>query len=146
MGRVRGIHIHEVETQKPRPVEAATIAPGGGIEGDSHSSARDSRRVLLVNGDVLSEHGLTPGDLREQLTVEGVDVDSLSTDTELAIGNAVARVIKPCAPCLTIGGYLGVEDAERFRVSLENKRGIFVVFRDEDAGVQIRLEDEVRIL
>lgn len=143
MGMVKGIHIHETETEKPRPVGSATVAEGGGIVGDSHANGREGRRVLLVNAEVLEEHGLTPGDLREQLTIEGLDVHSLAADSYLAIGDAFARVIKECAPCLTIGGYLGVDDAETFKQSLQNKRGVFVAFRDEDAGVQIAVGDAV---
>ncbi|MCA1839570.1 MAG: hypothetical protein LC723_04465, partial [Actinobacteria bacterium] len=77
MANIEALHLHEIETQKPRAAGFVTIHPGGGLEGHSHKNAREKRRVLLVDSSVLRVKGLTPGDLREQITVDGLAVDDL---------------------------------------------------------------------
>ncbi|MFN2610339.1 MAG: MOSC domain-containing protein [Actinomycetota bacterium] len=143
MANIEALHLHEIETQKPRATGSVTITSGGGLEGDSHKDAREKRRVLVVDSSVLRVQGLTPGDLREQITVDGLAVDDLVVGSMIRIGAAQAIVVKPCEPCTTIGGYLGVDDVEAFRDSMKDQRGVFVLFREEDAGTQLYVGDEV---
>ena len=146
MGQVLSILMHHTETLPPSPVDNAEVSSTGGLVGDSHDGGRAHRQVLLTDASVLDQKGLKPGDLREQITIAGLAVDPLSKGTLLAIGDAVAEVQGECAPCLTIGGYLGVEDVEAFRDEMVNKRGIFVAFKSDSAGKTIRVGDEVQVL
>lgn len=143
MPSISAIHLHEVETQHPRPVQSAKITASGGIDGDSHERA--GRKVLLVSSQVLTGMQLAPGDLREQLTIDGMDVNSLPEGSRLKIGAVSAVVQGECAPCLTIGAYLEVPDPEGFRGSLTDKRGRFVVFDPSSAGQTIHVGDEVEV-
>lgn len=145
MASIHKILLHHTETQPPSAVESARITSSGGIEGDSHASGREHRRVLATDLAVLKDRGLSPGDLREQITITGMQVDSLDEGTILQIGSATAKVLGPCAPCLTIGAYLGVGDVEAFRDQMTDRRGRFLLFEDSD-GVQISVGDEVRLL
>ena len=144
MSTLVGIFLHEEKTKLPRSVDSAAIHVAGGIEGDSHADEpRRNRRVLVTDAETLRAEGLEPGDLREQLAVEGLAVDQLESGSMMKIGDAVAEVIGRCAPCLTIGGYLGVVDNEAFRDSLEGKRGMFVLFSE---GKRIAVGDSVSVL
>lgn len=145
MASIHQIHIHHTETALGRQVDKATVLQGGGIEGDSHSGGRPNRQVLVVSKAVLDEAGLNPGDLREQITVEGIDVDSLSEGTVLRFGDVTAEVLGECKPCLTIGGYLGVDDVEQFRDSMIGKRGMFVIFQNVAEGACIAVGDPVTV-
>lgn len=146
MAKVVNILLHHTETLPPRPVEDAVVSPNGGLVGDSHDGRRQHRQVLLTDAQLLSQLGLAPGDLREQITVEGLAVDGLAEGTKVAIGDAVAVVQGECAPCFTIGGYLGEEDVEAFRDKLIGKRGTFVLFDEASAGTSIAVGDEVKVL
>lgn len=144
MATLVGIYLHEEEAKLPRSVDSAAIHPSGGIVGDSHAGEpRRNRRVLVTDAQILRMEGLQPGDLREQLVVDGLAVDSLETGSKLRLGRAIAEVIGQCAPCLTIAGYLGADDPAAFRESLVAKRGIFVLFSEGD---RIAVGDNVSAL
>jgi len=121
--RIVSLQIHSERCVTPTPVDAVIGRVGGGIEGDSHV-AKTTRSVLVVDRSTLDDLGLKPGDLREQVTTEGVrDVTTLAPGTLLRVGGITLRVNGPCEPCTHIGGMLDVEDPETFRLSLEGRRG-----------------------
>lgn len=144
MASIHKILLHHTETQPPRAVDSARITSTGGIDGDSHASGREHRRVLATDLEVLATMGLSPGDLREQITITGLQVDSLDEGSILQIGSARAKILGPCAPCLTIGSYLGVADVEAFRDQMTDRRGRFLLFEESD-GIEISVGDEVRL-
>src|SRR5438270_6999217 len=81
-GRVVSLQIRTEKHGKPAPVAEAVARVGGGIEGDVHAH-RESRAVLVVDRAALDALGLRPGDLREEITIEGLpDVTNLPVDTE----------------------------------------------------------------
>jgi MOSC domain-containing protein YiiM len=122
-GRVISLHIRTEKHGTPIPVAEAIGRVGGGIEGDVHAH-RETRAVLVVDRSALDALGLKPGDLREEITTDGLpDVTNLPVDTELRIGAATLRVNGPCEPCTHIGELLGVPDPEAFRQSLLGRRG-----------------------
>jgi MOSC domain-containing protein YiiM len=122
-GRVISLHIRTAKHGTPIPVAEAIGRVGGGIEGDVHAH-RETRAVLVVDRSALDALGLKPGDLREEITTDGLpDVTNLPVDTELRIGAATLRVNGPCEPCTHIGELLGVPDPEAFRQSLLGRRG-----------------------
>jgi len=122
-GRVISLHVRTEKHGTPIPVAEAIGRVGGGIEGDVHAH-RETRAVLVVDRSALDALGLKPGDLREEITTDGLpDVTNLPVDTELRIGAATLRVNGPCEPCTHIGELLGVPDPEAFRQSLLGRRG-----------------------
>jgi len=121
--RVISLHVRTEKHGPPAPVVEATGRVGGGIEGDVHAQ-RTSRAVLVVDRATLDALGLAPGDLREEITIQGLpDVTNLPVDTELRVGGVTLRVNGPCEPCTHIGELLGVPDREEFRLSLVGRRG-----------------------
>jgi len=121
--RIVGLHLHERHGERPRPVAEVVGRVGGGIEGDSHAH-RAKRAVVIVDRSVYEALGLQPGDLREQVTVEGLpDVTTLAPGTELRAGAITLRVNGEAAPCTHIGELVGVEDVAAFQASLGGRRG-----------------------
>ena len=122
-GRVVSLQIRTEKHGVPTPVAEAVGRAGGGIEDDVHAQ-RTSRAVLVIDRATLDALQLSPGDLREEITIEGLpDVTNLAPDTELRIGGVTLRVNGPCEPCTHIGELLGVPDPEEFRQSLLGRRG-----------------------
>src|SRR5438046_10684604 len=84
--RVDSLHLHEQHGERPRQVTEAAGTVGGGLIGDSHGN-RPARAVLVVDRTTHDALGLTPGDLREQITVTGLSgVTTLAPGTEGRIG------------------------------------------------------------
>ena len=122
-GRVISLHVRTEKHGSPTPVAEAVGRVDGGIEGDAHAE-RTSRAVLVIDRATLDALRLRPGDLREEITIEGLpDVTNLPEGTELRIGGVTLRVNGPCEPCTHIGELLGVPDPEEFRQSLLGRRG-----------------------
>jgi len=121
--RIVGLHLHERHGERPRAVAEVVGRVGGGIEGDSHAH-RAKRAVVIVDRSVYEALGLQPGDLREQVTVEGLPgVTTLAPGTELRAGAITLRVNGEAAPCTHIGELVGVEDVAAFQASLGGRRG-----------------------
>lgn len=121
--RVIALHVRTEKHGVPTPVADVVGRVGGGLEGDVHAH-RSSRAVLVVDRATLDALRLAPGDLREEITIQGLpDVTNLPVDSELRIGGVTLRVNGPCEPCTHIGDLLGVPDREAFRESLLGRRG-----------------------
>lgn len=141
---VVSLQLHREHGARPVHVNAVVGRIGGGVEGDSHV-AKTTRSVLVVDRSTLDDLGLAPGDLREQITIDGVrDVTNLTPGTRLRVGGVTLRVNGPCAPCTHIGDMLEVEDPELFRRSLEGRRGAACTVVDV-AGL-VRIGDTVEVL
>jgi MOSC domain-containing protein YiiM len=135
--RVVGLHLHERHGEHPRAVEEVTGRIGGGIEGDSHAH-RVHRAVVIVDRSTHEALGLQPGDLREQITVEGLPgLSLLAADTEIRVGGITLRVNGEAEPCTHIGEMLGVDDVVAFQASLAGRRGAICTVIAVDGPVRI---------
>jgi MOSC domain-containing protein YiiM len=142
--RVISLHIRTEKHGTPIPVAEAVGRVGGGIEGDVHAD-RTSRAVLVVDRATLDGLQLRSGDLREEITIEGLpEVTNLPVDTELRVGGVTLRVSGPCEPCTHIGELLAVPDPEAFRQSLLGRRGALCTV--VAASAPIRFGDPVEVL
>jgi MOSC domain-containing protein YiiM len=143
-GRVVSLQLHEQHGDHPRAVAEVSARVGAGILGDSHGN-RERRAVLVLDRSTLDAHGLAFGDLREQITIEGLpEVTRLEPGTELRIGGVTLRVTGECDPCTHIGEMNGQADVEAFRVSLEHRRGALCSVVAVDGP--IRVGDPVSVL
>jgi MOSC domain-containing protein YiiM len=113
-GRVEAIHIAAVSGGPMRPLERATLRAGVGIDGDRYAARlghwsdhpAGDRQLTLVSGEVLEELGLPPGSSRRNVTVRGIDLDSL-VGREFRIGAVRCRGERPCEPCTYLEGMIG---------------------------------------
>ena len=97
------------------------LIAGHGIEGDAHSGpfmrhrylarrnprAPNLRQVHLIPAEMLqglevAGYGLEPGDVGENITTGGIDLETLPLDTELRIGDATIRLTGLRTPCVLI--------------------------------------------
>jgi MOSC domain-containing protein YiiM len=81
-------------------VEGARVIKNFGLEGCAHARpAGGPRQVLLVDRETLEAMDLRPGIVRENITTEGMDVNSLAMNQELRIGDVRLLVSEICHPC-----------------------------------------------
>ncbi|MGH2379036.1 MAG: MOSC domain-containing protein [Candidatus Limnocylindria bacterium] len=122
--RVASLQLKRTHGKVPTPVDPVVGRVGGGFEGDLHV-AKATRGVVVIDRSTHDALGLRPGDLREQVTVEGLqDLDSLAPGTQLRLGGITLRVNGPCEPCTHIGDMLDQADPEEFRQMLVGRRGV----------------------
>ena len=72
---------------------------GKGLEGCAHARPGSKRQVLLVDRETLEAMDLQPGIIRENITTDGLNVNSLQVGQLLRIGEARLEVSAVCTPC-----------------------------------------------
>jgi MOSC domain-containing protein YiiM len=70
-----------------------------GFEGCAHARLGSKRQVLLVDRETLEAMDLRPGIIRENVTTDGMNVNSLQIGQQLLIGEARLEVSAVCTPC-----------------------------------------------
>ena len=92
VGEIISLQICVGHREPMNPVDSATFIEGFGIEGDRHaikSGARTVRQVLLMDEDTLEGFGLGIGQVRENVTVRGIDLHEVPAGQRLALGDDV---------------------------------------------------------
>ncbi len=70
-----------------------------GLEGCAHGRPVSKRQVLLMDRETLEAMDLQPGVIRENITTDGLNVNSLEVGQLLRIGEARLEVSAVCTPC-----------------------------------------------
>ena len=136
MARILSLQLHERRCEPLRGVHEVRGRVGGGLVGDSHVEKR-TRAVLVVDRSTLDALAVRPGDLREQITVDGLpSVTTLPAGTRLRVGGLTLEVNGTCEPCTHIGEMLEVEDREAFRELLVGRRGALCTVVAADGAAQ----------
>ena len=109
-----------------------------GIEGCAHARPGGKRQVLLVDRETLEAMNLRPGIIRENITTDGLNVNSLLIGQVLRVGEARLEVSAVCTPCDQMEAI-----RPRLRKELWGRRGMLC--RVLDGGV-IRRGDSIEKL
>ena|SRR5689334_9623704 len=111
---------------------------GVGLKGCAHARPGNKRQVLFASAEHLRAVDVEPGAIRENLTIEGADVEVWPVGQRVAIGEAEFEISMRCDPCERM-------EALRpgLRAELQGRRGMLA--RVVKAG-QVAVGDEVRLL
>lgn len=109
-----------------------------GFKGCIHGRPNSRRQVLLIDRETLDRFGLPPGAIRENVTVKGLDFQTLGIGQRLKIGQSLVEITVPCDPCPRMDEIrMGLQE------ELRGQRGWLC--RVVTAG-RIRKEDAVTVL
>ncbi len=75
------------------------VVTDAGFEGCAHARRASKRQVLLVDRETLEAMDLRPGIIRESITTDGLNVNSLQIGQLLRVGQARLEVTSVCTPC-----------------------------------------------
>ncbi|MBM3945170.1 MAG: MOSC domain-containing protein [SAR202 cluster bacterium] len=142
IGHVVSLHICTGYQQPMRTVDEAAFTGGAGIEGDRHASKErlnSKRQVLLMDAETLDSFKLEPGDVRENVTTRGIDLQALRKEDRVTLGDGtVLEITGPCTPCYRLD-----EVREGLREALEGRRGMLARVL---SGGTVKTGDSVRVL
>ena len=120
-----------------RPVPSVTAITGYGLKDDANAG-HSKRQVLIIECELLDEFQLSAGEVRENITVQGIQLAGMAAGTRVRVGNAVLEATLDCAPCQFI------EDKRPgLRAAMEGKRG--TLFKVIEGG-EIKVGDIILIV
>jgi MOSC domain-containing protein YiiM len=117
--------------------ESRLAIVGQGLEGCAHAHP-PKREVLFVSKEHLDSVGVEPGAIRENLTVQGDDVEQWPIGQRVRAGEAVFEITMVCDPCHRMD-----ELRQGLRAELQGKRGMLA--RVVESG-EVAVGDEIELL
>ena len=127
-----------------KEVNEANFITGQGLEGDRHlrsDGRRSNRQVLIMDSETLNHFDLSPGQVRENVTVEGLDFSSISAGDKVSLGgDVILEVTGDCEPCARMDELRpGLKD------EIDGKRGL-LAFVEKGGVVSVGAEVGVNAL
>ena len=117
-GRILYLFVKPAHGEPMRAVEVVEAEGGQGLVGDA-SYGRGRRQVLIVESDALGRFELEPGQLRENMVVEGLPLAGMPAGTRVQAGDALLEVTGDCAPCRFLD-----DIRDGLQIAMEGQRGI----------------------
>lgn len=123
-----------------------------GVEGDRQNDRRHhggpDRAVCIYSLELIEAlqregHPIVPGSAGENLTVSGLDWDSIAPGIQLTIGGAVLEVVSFTVPCKTIRASFA--DGRFERISQKTNPGWSRVYARVLSAGEARMGDAVEI-
>jgi MOSC domain-containing protein YiiM len=99
MGEVQHLFtclVHRFPMKEAVEVEALE---NKGFKGCIHGRPGSQRQVLLMDRETLDRFGLAPGAVKENVTIKGIDFQTLAIGQRLKIGESLLEITVPCDPC-----------------------------------------------
>ena len=127
-----------------KEVNEANFITGQGMEGDRHlrsDGRRSNRQVLVMDSETLSHFDLLPGQVRENVTVTGLDFSSISAGDKVSLGgDVILEITGDCEPCARMDELRpGLKD------EIDGKRGL-LAFVEKGGVVSVGAEVGVNAL
>ena len=140
-GTIVNLHIARVKGDPSDPVQTARAVSAEGLEGDRSRNPRNLRQVLVMDQETLDHFGLQPGQVKENITVTGLDLSQARQGNVFFIGNeehhVTLEVTGDCEPCQKMDALI-----PGLRQEIFGKRGILTVVLQ---GGEINVGDAIRL-
>lgn len=117
--------------------ERIRAVEGHGLEGCAHAQP-PRREVLLASKEHLDAVGVEPGAIRENVTVEGVDVQHWVVGEQIRVGRVLLEITMVCDPCHRMDDL-----RPGLRTEIEGRRGMLAHVLE---GGEIALGDSVETI
>lgn len=133
-GFVRHLFLKPAHGEPMLAVGSCQAVRGKGLAQDA-AYGRSKRQVLLIENETLQSFGIEPGEVRENVTVEGFPLSDLAPATQLLVGDAILQVVGLCEPCARVD-----EVRQGLQIEMQNRRGILACVV---GGGTIRVGDSI---
>ncbi len=137
-GTITNLHIARVKGTPSDPVQEATAISGLGLDGDRSAYEGNTRQVLFIDKETLDDLGLAPGQVKENITVTGLDLSQTKAGQAFRIGDEVTmELVGDCEACGKMEALaLGLQD------KIDGRRGMLAMVVN---GGSIKVGDSVTV-
>ena len=125
------------KSARSEPHERRQAIVGQGLEGCAHANP-PRREVLFVSKEHLDSVNVEPGATRENITIDGADVEKWPVGQRVRVGAAEFEITMVCDPCHRMD-----ELRDGLRTELQGKRGMLA--RVVESG-EVAVGDEIKLL
>ena len=137
-GSITALHIARVKGTPSDPVQQATALSGRGLEGDRSCNAANTRQVLVMDQETLDKFSLRPGQVKENITTNGLELASVKEGQVLFIGDEVT--LEFVGPCIACGKMNDIRPG--LLEEIQGSRGMLAMVIN---GGDIKVGDSVRV-
>ena len=116
--------------------ERVAAIAGHGLEGCAHANP-PRREILLASKEHLDAVGVEPGAIRENVTVDGADVQAWAVGQRVQVGEALLEITMVCDPCSRMDDL-----RSGLRAEIDGKRGMLAAVVE---GGEIALGDSIAL-
>jgi molybdopterin adenylyltransferase len=135
MANVVGLFVSPArKSGRSQPRERVLAIENHGFEGCAHANP-PRREVLFASKEHLDSVGVEPGAIRENVTIEGADVQAWQVGQQVKVGGALFEITMVCDPCQRMDDL-----RSGLRALLEDKRGMLARVVE---GGEVALGDEI---
>ena len=139
-GSITNIHIARIKDTPSHEVEQAFIISGQGISGDRSCDPLNDRQGLIMDKEILDHFGLQPGQVKENITVSGVDIYKALAGEIMSIGNDITMQVTGFRdPCSQID-----EIRPGLRKIMDGEQGRGILARVVNGGM-MKVGDTIRL-
>jgi len=82
-----------------KEVEEAEAIVNKGLKGCIHGRPGSKRQVCLMDVETLGLLGIPPGAVKENITIRGLDFQTIREGHQFRIGGTLLEITLPCEPC-----------------------------------------------
>jgi MOSC domain-containing protein YiiM len=138
MANVVGLFVSPArKSGRSEPRERVLAVESQGFDGCAHANP-PRREVLLASKEHLDVVGVAPGAIRENVTVEGVDVQAWPVGQRVRVGRALLEITMVCDPCQRMDDL-----RPGLRAELDDRRGMLAHVVE---GGEIALGDPIELV
>ncbi|MBD2440952.1 MGMT family protein [Nostoc sp. FACHB-110] len=121
-GSILNLFVKQQHRAAMKEVKEFSLIKGHGIEEDINANPISPRQILVVRYEDISELGIPPGELRENIVIAGIQPENFAPGSLISFDNGAAiRLTFHCEPCKRIVHLVG-----SLKI-LQAKRGILGV-------------------
>ena len=141
-GKITSLRLCVGSRSPMQEVSSANLITGQGIQGDRHlkkDGSRSKRQVLLMDEETLKDFNLAAGEIRENITVSGINLTQFTDGERLSLGSSVIlKITGECEPCSRMD-----EIRPGLQSLLDGKRGMLAYV---ESGGEIKIGDGISSL
>ncbi len=122
IGKIVDIRLNVGRGEPMKVLDTAAVTANTGLDGDRHAKSGSDRQILVMDQAIMQTLEVRPGQLRENITVEGLSLFGLEKGQRIRIGYDLDfQIGELCDPCDNM-------DAIRpgLQEQLQGQRGLFV--------------------
>ena len=89
MGKIRSINLNQGANMPMINRNEIQVLEDIGFEGDRYSDPKNDRQIMIVDGSLYDKHKLKQGSLRENLLIDGINLNNCKKGQRIVVNDNI---------------------------------------------------------